>query len=191
TYGAGNALAQPQSFTSKEGLTGNTLTWVQNQLSLDNSSVAWQSGWSMDGTSCGYVQQVHDGVLFANAVANVMFKGDNVVAFGNSFVDTAKAKIAPSTPSIQTSDAISKAEAALDGEHSGVEPTLKYLAQSDGSAALVHAVQVQNEDAGTFYEAYVDAHSGDVLSVTDFVAHATFTALPIQKATLDEGVEKL
>ncbi|ESK86186.1 putative extracellular elastinolytic metalloproteinase precursor [Moniliophthora roreri MCA 2997] len=191
TYGAGNALAQPQSFASKEGLTSNTLTWIQNQLNLDNSSVAWQSGWSMDSTSCGYVKQVHDGVPFANAVANVMFKGNNVVAFGNSFVDTAKAKIAPSTPTIQTSDAISKAEAALDGEHSGVEPTLKYLVRSDGSASLVHAVQVQNEDAGTFYEAYVDAHSGDVLSVTNFVAHATFTALPIQKATLNDGLEKL
>ncbi|KAK7028946.1 hypothetical protein VNI00_014786 [Paramarasmius palmivorus] len=190
-YGSGTPLAQPQSFTEPSGLTSNTLTWVQNQLSLDNSSVAWQSGWSMDGTSCGYVKQVHDGVPFVNAVGNVMFKGNNVVSFGNSFIDTGKAQIASSKPSIQSSDAIAEAESVLNGTHSGKEPTLQYLAQPDGSAALVHAVQVQNEDAGTFYEAYVDAHSGDVLSVSDFVADATFEALPIQKATLDDGLESI
>ncbi|ESK94191.1 putative extracellular elastinolytic metalloproteinase precursor [Moniliophthora roreri MCA 2997] len=191
TYGVGTELAQPQSFTEQKGLSSNTLTWIQNQLKLDNSSVAWQSGWSMNNISCGYVNQVHNDIPFANAVGNVMFKGNNVVAFGNSFVDTAKTRIASSNPTVKSEDAIATAEQLLEGNHNGAEPQLQYLARPDGSVALVHAVQVNNEEDGTFFEAYVDAHSGDVLSVNDFVAHATFKALPIQKAVIGDGLETI
>jgi hypothetical protein len=38
---------------------------------------------------------------------------------------------------------------------------------------LTRVVQIQDDVAGSWYEAFVDAHSGDVVSVTDFVAHAT------------------
>ncbi|EEB99843.1 hypothetical protein MPER_00378, partial [Moniliophthora perniciosa FA553] len=92
-----------------------------------------------------------------------------------------QAKVPSSTPTVKSEDAIATAEELLEGTHNGVEPQLQYLARPDGSPALVHAVQVNNEEDGTFFEAYVDAHSGDVLSVNDFVAHATFKALPIQK----------
>lgn len=189
TYGSGNALAGAQSFASKEGLTGNTMSFVQNTLSMDNSTVAWQSGWSMNGISCGYVKQVHDGVPFANVVGNVAFKDDNVVTFGNNFIDTKSAKIAPSNPTISSQDAIAAAEKQLEGTHNGVDPTLEYLARPDGSVALVHSLQVSNDDSGINMEAFVDAHSGDILSVTDFVAHATFRALPIQKAIIADGLE--
>lgn len=53
------------------------------------------------------------------------------------------------------------------------EPTLEYVAQQDGSLKLAHVLQVRNDEANTWYEAFVDAHSGDVISVTDFVAKAT------------------
>ncbi|KAK7034071.1 hypothetical protein VNI00_012502 [Paramarasmius palmivorus] len=191
TYGVGTEMAQAQSFAEQKGLSSNTLGWIQNQLQLDEGSVAWQSGWSMNNISCGYVNQVHDGVPFANAVGNVMFKGNNAVAFGNSFVDTTKAKIASSTPTVSSEDAIATAEELLEGTHNGAAPALQYLARPDGSAALVHAVQVNNEEDGTFFEAYVDAHSGDILSVNDFVAHATFKALPIQKAVIGDGLETI
>lgn len=51
--------------------------------------------------------------------------------------------------------------------------TLEYLARPDGSVALVHVVQIQNEETGTWYEAFVDAHSRTILSVTDFVSDAS------------------
>ncbi|KAI3613647.1 putative extracellular elastinolytic metalloproteinase precursor [Moniliophthora roreri] len=187
---------QPESQfkTYGEGLTNNTLTWIQNQLQLDDSGIAWQSGWSMHNVSCGYVKQVHDGIPFVNAVGNVMFKDNNAVAFGNSFIDkdtqTAKAKIAPSKPTIDSKDAVAKAESVFDGTNTGLpEPSLKYWVRPDGSAALVHAVQVQNESVGTSYEAFIDAHSGEVLSATDFVSDSTFRGLSVQKTNLDDGLE--
>ena len=67
---------------------------------------------------------------------------------------------------------IPKVEEALKGKKNNIEPTLEYLALQDGTAALVHVFQVQNEEDFTFYEAYVDAHTGELISVTDFVAEA-------------------
>lgn len=43
------------------------------------------------------------------------------------------------------------------------------MARPDGSLSLVHSVQIQNEDAGSWYSAKVDAHSGDMLNVVDYV----------------------
>ncbi|KAK7045826.1 hypothetical protein VNI00_007237 [Paramarasmius palmivorus] len=190
TYGAGKPMANAKPFDEKEGLTSNTLTWIQNNMKLDDTSLVWQSGWSMKNMSCGYVNQAHDGIPFANAVANVMFKDNNAVSFGNSFIDKSKATIAPSKPAIDVKDAVAKAQSVLGGSNSGLkESTLKYWARPDGSAALVHAVQVQNRQTGTFFEAYVDAHNGEVISAADFVAHATFRALPIQKSNIDDGLE--
>lgn len=68
---------------------------------------------------------------------------------------------------------IASTEGALDGTFNGQEPGLEYLARPDGSIALAHVIQIQNEEAGTWVEAYVDAHSGDILSVSDFVSHAS------------------
>jgi extracellular elastinolytic metalloproteinase len=83
------------------------------------------------------------------------------------------ANIADSTPTFDAKDAITVAEDALGGKHNDIEPILEYLARPDGSVALTHVIQVKNDDAKTWYEAFVDAHSGELLSITDFVAHAT------------------
>jgi hypothetical protein len=75
-------------------------------------------------------------------------------------------------PTLDLQMAISKAEVELSGEYNGHPTTIEYLAKDDGSVALTHVVQIQN-DQGAWYEAFVDAHSGDLLSVTDFVTKLT------------------
>lgn len=89
------------------------------------------------------------------------------------------------------------------------EPTLEYVAQQDGSLKLAHVFQVRNDEANTWYEAFVDVNNADVISVTDFVAKATVCSLlsiifrdiysffrqyrvvPIQKQDPREGFENL
>ncbi|KAG6856159.1 hypothetical protein H0H87_007014, partial [Tephrocybe sp. NHM501043] len=97
--------------------------------------------------------------------------------------------IASSTPSVSLAVAIAKAEESLSGTYNGHPASLQYLAKDDGSAALTHTIQVQNETAISFYEAFVDAHSGELLHITDFVAQASYRALPIAKETLTQGFE--
>lgn len=80
--------------------------------------------------------------------------------------------MAATTPSITIEQAIASAEETLGGKYNDHPTTLEFLAKDDGSAALTHVVQVQNASTGAWFEAFVDAHSGKVISVTDFVAKA-------------------
>ncbi|KAI9431679.1 peptidase M36 [Lactarius psammicola] len=68
---------------------------------------------------------------------------------------------------------------------------LEFLIQPDGSAALTHVIQIQNESAGTWVEAFVDAHSNKVVSVTDFVAKASYRVVPINEENPTQGFETL
>lgn len=82
-------------------------------------------------------------------------------------------KIADSAPTVDVESVIAKAEDALDGKYNNHPTSLEYLARPDGSVSLVHVIQIQNEEVNSWYEAYVDAHSGEILSVTDFTADAS------------------
>lgn len=105
---------------------------------------------------------------------------------------------------------LSTIEAQIDGKHNGHPPTLEYLVRPDGSAALAHVVQIRNDDTNAFCEAFVDAHRGELLSVTDFTSHASvsrprpqalewfdhligsqYRGVPLEKQGLDEGSELL
>jgi hypothetical protein len=83
------------------------------------------------------------------------------------------AKIASSTPSFAVKSAITHAEGLLDGKYNEWPSSLEYVVKEDNSAVLTHVVQIQNNKTGAWYEAFVDAHSGDLVSVTDFVTDAT------------------
>jgi extracellular elastinolytic metalloproteinase len=52
-------------------------------------------------------------------------------------------------------------------------------------------VEVQDDAANTWFEAFVDAATGELVSVTDFVAQATYRVLPIWKEYPTDGLETL
>jgi len=82
-------------------------------------------------------------------------------------------RIASSIPEIDESDAISAAESAMNAPYNGYPVQIEYFAKEDGSVALVHCIQIQDADKAIWSEVYVDAHSGDVVSSTNFVAKAS------------------
>ncbi|KAG5644638.1 hypothetical protein DXG03_008020 [Asterophora parasitica] len=186
TFGAG--LEQPPTFVPVS-LSDASVDFVKSRLGVDSKKVSYKSGFTSRPSKVAYLKQVHEGVPFANAVANVAWKDNKVVSFGSSFVKTER--IAASKPSVTLKSAISKAEATLEGKYNGHPAALEYLARPDGSVALTHVVQIQNEQAGTWYEAFVDAHSGEILTVTDFVSDATYKVLPLEKQAFPEGQEIL
>lgn len=96
----------------------------------------------------------------------------------------------------------------MEATYNGQNATLEYLVQSDGSIALTHVIQVQNEETSAWYEAFIDAHSGEILSVSDFVADASvrlhsclclrvfivyiqYTVVPTTKHSFADGLETL
>ncbi|KAG6853256.1 hypothetical protein C0991_005669 [Blastosporella zonata] len=168
----------------------SAIAFVQSQLGVNASQVGYRSGFTGGiNQKYAYVKQFHEGVPFANAVANIAWKSGKVVAFGYSFVNATN--IAPSTPTLSVDSVIPDVEQALEGTRNGQPTSLEYFVQEDESVALTHVMQIQNSTTGTWYETFVCAHTGKIVSVTDFVAHATYHVLPIQKQTFPEGQETL
>ncbi|KAI0654826.1 Fungalysin metallopeptidase-domain-containing protein [Cubamyces menziesii] len=193
TFGEG--IDHPLSKRSDASIEEAAAAFVQSRTGVQADAVHVRTSFEGDAASHVYVKQQLNGIPFANAVANVAFNKDNkVVAFGSSFVKVPSKKTAPAAPSVTVEDGIASAEKALNGKYDAEnfpEPTLEYFAKDDGSAVLTHVFQVRNEDAGTWYEAFVDAHTGDLVSVTDFRSKASYLVLPIYKEILTQGFQTL
>ncbi|KAJ7028244.1 Fungalysin metallopeptidase-domain-containing protein [Mycena alexandri] len=188
TFGAG--IDHGMSKRADASLEERALAFVQAHLGVAADAVAFRSGFAGEACDHAFLRQMTDGIPVANAVANIAFnKNDKVVALGSSFVKPSS--VAPSTPTIPLDDAIRTAEAALEGTFNGHPATLEFLAREDGSLALTRVMQIQNEETGVWVEAFVDAHSGELLSITDFVTKAQYIVLPIQKEILTQGFELL
>ncbi|KAH9174149.1 Fungalysin metallopeptidase-domain-containing protein [Lactarius sanguifluus] len=136
-----------------------------------------------------------NGVPVANAVANVAFNNNRKVSsFSSSFVEHCQfyqAGAADTDPSVSLADAITTAEKTLTGTYNGHPPTLEFVVQPNGFAALTHVIQIQNEATGTWYEAFVDAHNNTLLSLTDFVAKASYRVLPIHEQDPTQGFQTI
>ncbi|KAG6853681.1 hypothetical protein C0991_002324 [Blastosporella zonata] len=204
TFGAG--IDHPLSKRADVDIADASESFVGSRLNLDPATVKFRTGYSAETVKHAYINQVHDGLTFANAVANVAYSHDNkvrvavfaniamtyvdqVVAFGSSFVKPTK--ISSSTPSVSVDAAVLIAEAALDGTYNNYPAKLEYLAKDDGTAVLTHVLQIRNEAAGTWYQAFVDAHSGELVSVVDFVVQASYLVLPFTKEILTQGFETI
>ncbi|KAF9556775.1 hypothetical protein CPC08DRAFT_764997 [Agrocybe pediades] len=171
-------------------LSQASVAFVQSHLSKGADAVSFRTGFAGDVAQHAFLTQTHNGIPFANAVANVAFnKANKVVSFGSSFVNPKT--IASTTPSIALADAITTAEKALDGTFNQHPAKLEFFAKPDNTAVLTHVIQIQNDDTGAWFEAFVDAHSGDLVSVTDFVTKASYLVLPMQKEILTDGFQVL
>ncbi|KIY72625.1 hypothetical protein CYLTODRAFT_449783 [Cylindrobasidium torrendii FP15055 ss-10] len=189
TYGK-NGKDTPASFAA-QSLEDTTRSFVSSELGVESDKVKYTSGYTSkkdSSISYSYARQMHEGISFVNAVANVAYKNGKVIAFGSSFVDTSN--IADSTPTVDVESIIPDIESKLGGTFNGYKD-IKYISKQDGSVALTHSIQIQNTKANTWVEAFVDAHTGELVSVVDFVADATYTVLPITKQDLTQGQEEV
>ncbi|KAK1231107.1 hypothetical protein PQX77_005785, partial [Marasmius sp. AFHP31] len=131
-----------------------------------------------------------EGIPFANAVANIAIKNGQVSSFGCSFVEPSS--IAPSKPTFPLRKAIKNAEEALDGRYNGHPTSIQYLVRPDNhTVSLTYAIQIQNEEEYTWYQAFVDAHVGEVVSAVSFVNHASYKVIPVRKNTIADGFESV
>ncbi|PFH46758.1 hypothetical protein AMATHDRAFT_88134 [Amanita thiersii Skay4041] len=163
------------------------MAFLKDRLKLD-AAIGQQikSSFTADDIKHVYIRQTHADIPFANAVANVAFNGeDKVVAFGSSFVEPSS--IAPPKPTISFADAIATAESTLSGKYTGSPMALRYVISKDNHAALAYSMHIRNEQKGTWVDAFVDAHSGKVIHIVNFVQQAAYLALPITKQSLTEG----
>lgn len=86
-------------------------------------------------------------------------------------------QVASPTPALGKEDAIRIAQEKLGGTHNDKVPTLEYYVLSNGNMALTYVVEVQTADGNHWYEAFVDAATGDIRGSNDFVAGASYIAV--------------
>ncbi|KAJ3541961.1 hypothetical protein NMY22_g3694 [Coprinellus aureogranulatus] len=197
TFGSAGRKLTKRSSTGAS-LEARALAFFEERMNVTRTGLEYRSGFSQDGVEHAYLVQVYDGIPFINAVANVAFKdGDNsVLSFGSSLVKPYK--IAPSKPTVDLNAAIATAEDALEAKYTQ-KFRMAYLIRPDHSAILVYAIEVQNDDQDGHYEAYVDAHTGQLVSLTDYAARSfatvrlplQFRVVPINRASFAEGTELL
>lgn len=190
TYGADGPSISAGNSLVASSLKDSALSFF-GTLGVNTDNVVYKSGFTDGSARYAYIKQTINGIPLANGVGNVAFNGDKVVSFGSSFVDTNSSTIAPAEPTITWKSVLPQIEDSLGGKFNGQNATLEYLIQPDGSVALTHVVQIQNEQTSEWFEAFVDAHSGKLISVTDFVSDASYTVLPTTKQTFEEGIETL
>ncbi|KAI9434881.1 Fungalysin metallopeptidase-domain-containing protein [Lactarius indigo] len=163
-----------------------SVSFLASKLGVHQNDIHFRTSTKTEVAQHAFLKQQINGVPVANAVANVAFNDDGkVLSFSSSFVKPSRS--ADQTPTVPLSDAIATAEKAQDGTHNGHPATLEFLIQPDGSAVLTHVIQIQNEHTGTWVEAFVDAHSNKVVSVTDFVAKASYRVVPINQDDPTQG----
>jgi extracellular elastinolytic metalloproteinase len=153
------------------------VSYMASKLGISEDSVHLRNSAQGQMANHAFLVQKINGVPVANAVGNVAFNSNGKVSsFGSSFVEHSGA--ADINPSVSRGDAIDTAERTLDGTYNGHPTKFEFFVQPDGFAALTYVIQIQNVTAGTWYEAFVDAHNNTLLSVTDFVRKAAYYAIP-------------
>ncbi|KAH8824570.1 Fungalysin metallopeptidase-domain-containing protein [Flagelloscypha sp. PMI_526] len=190
TFGEG--IAHPARKQASISLEDASKAFVISKLGIHEDNVSFNSGTdgTGSGTKVGFLKQSHNGTVVSNAVANVAFgEDDRVTSFGSSFIkpDAAAASVA----TIPVDTAISIAEEQLEGKWNKIPIRTEYLARPDNTLALNHVIQIQNDETSLWVEAFVDAHSGQLLQVTNFVADVTYRVIPFPKVSPPDGFEEI
>lgn len=75
-----------------------------------------------------------------------------------------------SIPSIDILTVMPVIEDLLKGQYNFKPPALEYYVLANGSVALTYVVEIVDLNTAKWYEVFVDAHTGELVSLTDFVA---------------------
>ncbi|KAL5631569.1 hypothetical protein ACGC1H_007181 [Rhizoctonia solani] len=172
TYGSNDA-----TFLSSETPEGVARSFLQEQLGVPADALTRHAGHSNDGVSYEYFTQTINGLLVANAVANVAIKDGKVVSFGASFVKPNN--VAAKEPTLDWERVIARTEETVGGKWNQRPTKLEYIAGDDGSCYLTHVIQIQGNKDSTWKELYVDAHDGKIRNVINFVAEHSYRVVPL------------
>ena len=130
-----------------------------------------------NGVTHVYLQQTHDGINVAGAVATVNVQDGVVVFVGDRFI----ANLAEAVSGSQNITAQQAAEAAVSSVNAPAgairaTPTLVYRKLDDGTARLAYNAQIATEDH--WWNLFIDASDGSLLVKEDFVdQHSDFASI--------------
>ncbi|QRV93481.1 extracellular metalloproteinase MEP [Ceratobasidium sp. AG-Ba] len=176
TFGEGVSPPLSRRATGDASPTEMAQKFLENKLGVSASELSRLSGHTSDAGSFEYFTQMINGVPVANAVANVAMKDGKVVSYGANFVKPKN--IAPIQAKLSLDDAISSAEKATGATFNKWSPKREYVVKDTGDAVLVHAIQVQNNKTGEWYEVSVNGANGEITQIVNFVSDASYHVVP-------------
>ncbi|KAL5631553.1 hypothetical protein ACGC1H_007167 [Rhizoctonia solani] len=165
--------------------------FLESKLGVSADSISHKGGSSSDITEYEYFRQQFNGIPIANAVANVALKNNKVVSYGASFVQPKSVASIAATGTLTKDQAVAKAEAATGAKYNQWPTTTEYFAKDSHNLVLSHVVQVQNDQSGEWYEAYVDASTGEVVNLVSFVSDASYRVVPFTSQDPEDGFQLL
>jgi extracellular elastinolytic metalloproteinase len=135
-----------------------------------------------------YVQRVVDGTPVDNQKAFVMVRNGQVVCMNASFNGTVAHlnKRSIPQPAITAEQATQRAEQQLGMKKDDWAIRQVYVEIPSGQ--LVHAYQMQlKDDTGNWVQASIDSTTGNVVQVINYVAEATYRAIPLPRNDPTDG----
>ncbi|QRW24504.1 extracellular metalloproteinase MEP [Rhizoctonia solani] len=187
TYGV-HGVAHP---LAKRGLPSTheeaARAFLSEKMGCEADTLARKSGHYFGSTAHEYFRQSFNNIPVANAVANVALKGDRVVSFGTSFVKPKS--VAAATPLLLEEEAVESAEAALGGVRTEHPVFVEYFAKDTNHVVLTYVVNIRNYETEEWHEAFVDAHTGEIVNVISFGSHASYRAIPLTSADPTNGFQ--
>ena len=175
----------------------------------DDFEIAYDFESDQSGVNNVYVQQTYEGLEVLNAVANVSTINDNFLVSGFSAFVTPQ--VDPTTLTLEAAEALQSLSNKFDwfdGEvdiQSGgtdgdqeillasqiaeepVTAELAYVPVENGTIELSWRLNVQRLSNAEWLDAAVSASSGEVLSVANWVANASYEAFAFPKESPSDG----
>lgn len=174
---------------AQQGLTKTDITnW---QISSQHQS-------STSGATHVYFHQLYQGIRVANGTANVAIKDGKIISMGNRLLSNLQMHIQYTSPKINPKEAIKKAAVALEiappknlkileaiNSHHFIYNTggiskenipveLVYYSTNDQKIHLAWDLSIYILSGEHWWSAKIDAQTGELLNVTDWVIHCNF-----------------
>jgi uncharacterized membrane protein YkoI len=145
---------------------------------------------SQDGTTHIYASRLFNGVVVRNQNGAIHIQGGKVVAMSSNVVpNDDERRVVPRPPRLTLEQAVAIAEQKYGIRRDAHEPSQVYIQVPSGALTLAYQFQLRNDDTIQWYQVSVDATTGQILDVVDFVQRISYEVLPLPKQIPTDGFE--
>ncbi|KAI8903361.1 Fungalysin metallopeptidase-domain-containing protein [Gorgonomyces haynaldii] len=182
----GNASFAPVD-QSESGIAQAAIDAVVAQTSVNAADLKVVDQYTdLKGVTHVYVDRLINGVAVSNHNAAVHFKDGQVISLSASFGgNNLKAPTVVDKVSVTLDKAIKIAKAQFKADKDDVPAKIEYLELPNNVISKAHVFQVRDDANAIWKQVSVDASTGQVVRVVDYVNYATYRAIkfPNKKPT--------
>ncbi|KAF8756245.1 Fungalysin metallopeptidase (M36) [Rhizoctonia solani] len=174
TYGV-HGVAHP---LAKRGLPSTheeaARAFLSEKMGCEADTLARKSGHSFGSTAHEYFRQ-----SFKISPSQMLLQTSHSREI--EWYHSAPAFVAAATPLLLEEEAVESAEAALGGVRTEHPVFVEYFAKDTNHVVLTYVVNIRNYETEEWHEAFVDAHTGEIVNVISFGSHASVSITALSR----------